>query len=148
MDPDHKSAAAMRENHLQMSALAEAQLDALPLASPASFLEMEWEDVQKALKGFTTASAGGCTGLRPSHLRSAMVPPWQTELVRQLIDVGNLMLKGSIPADIRPYLCGAKLAALPKVSGVGWLRRKAVGGPLSIFARPPQHGSETSSGPS
>ena len=117
VEPDHKSATAMREKHPPMSAAAQARLDALPRASPASSLELEWDDIQKALKGFPTASAGGCTGLRPSHLQSALIPAWQTDLVRQSTEVGNLMLKGYIPEDIRPYICGAKLAALPKPSG-------------------------------
>ena len=89
----------MREHHPQMSAEARAWLDALPSVSPASSLELEWEDVQKALKGFPTASAGGCTGLRPSHLQSALMPAWQIDLLRQLTEVGNLMLKGSIPEE-------------------------------------------------
>ena len=64
-------------------------------------------------------------GLRPSRLQTAMIPAWQTELARQLAQVGNLVLKGSIAEDIRASLCGARFGALPITSGVA---PTAVGG--------------------
>ena len=56
--------------------------------------------VRKALSSFAPISGAGQSGLRPSHLQEA--------------EVIKLMLRGEIPEDIRPWICGASLMALRK----------------------------------
>lgn len=83
------------------------------------------EQVEEAMRSFNRGSGGGPTGLRPQHLKDAMVPGWRDELVRQTTQLINLMLSGAACAEVQPWLCGASLTALPKPSGD--LRPVAVG---------------------
>ena len=55
--------------------------------------------------------------MKPQHLKDSLVPGWADEVGRQLQGVVNLMAKGAVPADLRPWLCGATLSALPKPTG-------------------------------
>lgn len=82
-----------------------------------------WE---KVIRAFPRGSAAGPSGLKPQHLRDALVPGWQDEILRQVTSLCNKLSRGEAPAAIRGWLCGASLAALPKPNGSD-LRPVAVG---------------------
>ena len=63
--------------------------------------------VVKALRSFPHGSGGGPTGLRPQHLRGAMVACLSDELIRQLASVINILAHARAPAQLQPYLGGA-----------------------------------------
>jgi hypothetical protein len=93
--------------------------------NPAAALQVDGDAVLKALNTFPKGSACGLSGLRPQHLKDAVVPGMQDEFARQLCQVVNLLLQGRAPESVRPWLCGAKLVALPKHDNT--LRPIAVG---------------------
>ena len=70
--------------------------------------------VRKAIKSFPKDSACGPCGLRPQHIRDAMVPGFEDELIRQLSALVNLLARGEAAPDARPFFCGATLVALRK----------------------------------
>ena len=84
---------------------------------PGAAVQVQAEAVRTAIISFPKGSAGGMSGLRPQHLQDALVPGMQYELLRQTTAVANLALKGTMPQEIRPWFCGAKLVALPKPEG-------------------------------
>ena len=84
------------------------------------------EDVEKTIRAFPRGSAAGPSGLKPQHLRDALVPGWQDEVLRQIASLCNKLARGEAPTSVRGWLCGASLAALPKPNGSG-LRPVAVG---------------------
>jgi hypothetical protein len=88
--------------------------------------QMSMDDIEKAIKSFPRGSAGGPSGLRPQHLKDAMVAGWGDEVARQLRNVANKMARGEIPEAARPYVLGAALTALAKPEGKG-LRPVAAG---------------------
>ena len=63
------------------------------------------------------STGAGPSGLRPQHLRDALVPGLADEFSRKLTDVLNILVKGDTPNGIRPWICGASLMALRKDSG-------------------------------
>ena len=70
--------------------------------------------VRKAIKSFPKDSGCGPCGLRPQHIRDAMVPGFEDELIRQLSALVNLLARGEAAPDARPFFCGATLVALRK----------------------------------
>ena len=70
-----------------------------------------------ALKSFNKHSGAGPSGLRPFHLRQALVPAHSDQVVDHLSSLVLLMTRGEAHADISPWLCGALLTALPKKDG-------------------------------
>jgi hypothetical protein len=89
-------------------------------------------EILKIVKSFPKASAGGASELKPQHVLDAFVHQWQGEVGRNLAAVTNQLLKGDCPDSVRPWLAGAKLAALPKPTG--GLRPIAVGETLRRIA--------------
>eukprot|EP00973_Karenia_brevis_P092549 12412956-Karenia_brevis.AAC.1 len=83
------------------------------------------EEVERAIRSFPKGSAAGPSGLRPKHLKDAMMPGVSDEFLRQVLAVGQLLARGEAPESVREWLCGASLAALPKPQG--GLRPIAVG---------------------
>ena len=67
----------------------------------------------------------GCSGLRPSHVRDALRPASSDMLLRLLSEVVSILLRGEVPEEVRPYVCGASIMALRKPNGT--LRPIAVG---------------------
>ncbi|MBM4023654.1 MAG: hypothetical protein FJ284_15705, partial [Planctomycetes bacterium] len=98
---------------------------ALRPVSAAAAAQADGEAVLKALNSFPRLSGAGPSGLRPQHLKEALVPGLRDEVIRQLTLLVNRLAKGDVPADVRPWLCGASLVALKKETGD--LRPIAVG---------------------
>lgn len=51
---------------------------------------------------------------RPQHVQVAVCPGWTDEFGRHLAGVINLLAKWQVLDSARPWVCGAKLVALPK----------------------------------
>ena len=64
--------------------------------SPAAALAVDSEAVAKAVSSFSRGSGGGMSGLRPIHIKEAMVPFMRDEVVKQLTEVVNLMAQGCV----------------------------------------------------
>ena len=99
---------------------------------PAASVVVTIEDVRRAIKSFPKGSGCGPSGLRPQHLRDALVPGFEDEVLRQLTAVINILLRGEAPDGARSFLSGASLTALPKDDGD--LRPIAVGEVLRRLA--------------
>ena len=103
-----------------------------PVHAAASVVH-DTEAVSRAIKSFPKGSGCGPSGLRPQHLRDALVPGFEDEVIRQLTAVVNILAKGEAPAEVRAFMSGAMLAALPKDDGdlrpiaVGEVLRRLVG---------------------
>ena len=86
--------------------------------------------ITAALKSFNKHSGAGPSGLRPFHLRQALVPAHSDQVVDHLASLVNLLVRGEAHNDVSPWLCGALLMALPKKDGTS--RPIAVG---EVFRR-------------
>jgi hypothetical protein len=84
--------------------------------------------LQKGCSTLVSKPLAGPSGLRPQHLKDALVPGLRDEVLRHMAHVVNLLGRGEAPADVQPWLCGASLVALPKEGGD--LRPVAVGDTL------------------
>ena len=78
----------------------------------------EIEKMVKGIKSFPKGSGGGASGLRPQHLKDALVPGFANEILRNIVGLVQLLARGEAPVAIQPYVCGASLAALPKDDGI------------------------------
>ena len=91
-------------------------------------LQFTAKDVQKAALSFRKGSAPGPSGLRPEHLNVVLkgAPANRTDKAgAALTRLVNIMVRGEVPEEVAPFLCGARLhAALKKDGG---LRPIAVG---------------------
>ena len=101
------------------------RLLALRRVAAAAAIQIDVEAVEKALKSFKRGSGAGPSGLRPEHLKAALVPGLRDEILRHMTLLVNLLARGEAPPEIQQWLCGASLTALPKPSG--GLRPIAVG---------------------
>ena len=90
------------------------------------------EAVTAGLKSFGKHSGAGTSGLRPFHLKQALVPAHADQVIDHLTTVVNLLVRGQAHADVSPWLCGAFLMALPKKDGTS--RPIAVGEVLRRLA--------------
>ena len=75
------------------------------------------EAITAALKSFNKHSGAGPSGLRPFHLRQALVPAYADQVVDHLVGLVNVLVRGEAHTDVSPWLCGALLMALPKKDG-------------------------------
>ncbi|XP_055347348.1 uncharacterized protein LOC129594623 isoform X1 [Paramacrobiotus metropolitanus] len=87
------------------------QLQKPPFVTPAEVLQ--------AVLSFPSGSAGGCSDLRPQHLKDMLCGPGavESELCSALTDFVNHVLHNDIPEDIRPFFFGANLIPLAKKDG-------------------------------
>ena len=116
--PSAETTKEMSGKHPRETDTVAANIKALTPVSPASAIQVGTDDVQQAILSFQKASAGGPSTLRPEHVQSALrCPGWSMEITRLCTDLVNLFLRGEAPEDVRPFLCGANLTALPKPSG-------------------------------
>ena len=115
----------MRAKHPAARVDDSRRMGALREVSSAAALSLGPEVIQQVIKAFPRGSAGGPSGLKPQHLKDALVPGMADEVVRHTTALVNLLVKGEACAAAQPFLCGAALAALPKSSG--GLRPVAVG---------------------
>ena len=66
-----------------------AQRPHLRVVSGAAVLQMDTETVGKSVRSFARGSAGGPSGLKPQHLKDALVPGWRDVVLRQLTAVAS-----------------------------------------------------------
>ena len=123
----------MESKHPLMRAEDAARLSELRAVASAAATHLDADAVANALSSFSRGSAGGSSGLRPQHLKEAVVLGLRDEVLRHLADVVNLTASGGAPPEIQEWLCGASLTALPKSSGD--LRPVAVGRNLAALDR-------------
>ena len=90
------------------------ELAKLRPVSPGAAPDADVDQVRRALASFAPTSGAGPSGLRPSHLQDALRYSSGDLTLRLLAEVVSLMMKGELPEDIRPWLCGAALMALRK----------------------------------
>ena len=91
-------------------------------------LQFGLQEVEKAALSFRWGSAPGPGGLRPEHMRITVKGAPANRAARAgaaLTRVVNLMSAGRVPAEVAPFLCGARLHAAKKKDG--GLRPIAVG---------------------
>ena len=100
-------------------------IEKLRPVSPGAVPDVDSDLVRRALATFASTSGAGPSGLRPSHLQNALRYSSNDQTLRLLSEVVLLMLRGEIPDDVRPSVCGASLMALRKPNGS--LRPMAVG---------------------
>jgi len=99
----------------------------------AAAVHVDEESVRKAILSFPKDSGAGPCGLRAQHLRDALVPGFEDELIRQLTALVNILARGEAPVSCQPFHCGATLVALPKEDAshrpiaVGEVMRRLVG---------------------
>jgi hypothetical protein len=77
-------------------------------------------EVRTVIRRFKCGSSGGPDGLRPIHLRdltAEVLGEAGVKLLDALTSVINIMLSGSVPDEICPFIYGANLIALGKKSG-------------------------------
>jgi hypothetical protein len=124
--------AEMRAKHPPARAEDEAATRELRKVDASTACRVDHVEILKLVKTFPKASAGGPSELKPQHVLDAFVHNWQGEVGRNLAAVVNMMLRGDCPESVRPWVMGAKLAALPKQAG--GLRPIAVGETLRRIA--------------
>ena len=78
---DAASTADMRSKHPEARDSEPARCAARPMAAAAALTALP-EDVIKGIRGFPEGSAGGMSGLKPQHLKDALVPGHADELGR------------------------------------------------------------------
>ncbi len=106
---EDKHAKARMEDRLLMGSLRGV--------SAAAAEVVEREVLETAIKSFPGGSASGPSGMKPQHLKDALAPGMADEVVRHSTALLNLMAQGRAPAEVRSWLCGASLVALPKFGG-------------------------------
>ena len=76
-------------------------------------------EVAKAVKKFRRGSAPGPDGLRPEHLSATLqaAPGRRDRALQSLTSLVNAMAGGGVPAEVAPFLCGARLHAAAKKDG-------------------------------
>lgn len=102
---------------------------ALPRTADPVPYEFTAEEVLAAVQSFPTASAGGCIGLKPQHLKEVTactaITHTCTYVVAQLTRVVNMLAAGAVAEAIMDVIAGAPLYALAKKAG--GIRPVAVG---------------------
>ena len=106
----------------------QAMLGPTPTTEPR---KVGTETVLTAIRQFPKGSAAGPSGLRPQHLKDALVPGWSDEVLRALQAFADKLLVEDVHPAARPWFVGARLMALPKTDGR--LRPVAVGETLRRF---------------
>ena len=73
-----------------------------------------------AIRSFPNGSAGGPDRLKPQHLKDVIQGVDIVEdspFLCALTEFCNLVLRGNVPDEVRPFFFGATLVALRKQSG-------------------------------
>ena len=92
-------------------------IEKLRPVGPGAVPDVDPDLVRLALATFASTSGAGPGGLRTSHLQDALRYSSGDQTLRLLSEVVLLMMKGEIPEDVRPWVCGASLMALRKPNG-------------------------------
>ena len=83
-------------------------------------LQVEAQVVRTAVESFNAGSSGGLSGLRPQHLKDALLArscDANGLFVVALTSLVNLILAGNVPSSIQPILFGAAVTAFNKKEG-------------------------------
>ena len=83
----------------------------------AEDLELTEDDVITSICSFDRMTASGAMGLKASVLRSLIAVDETKTLARAITRFVTFCAAGHVPMEIRPYLAGACLTALPKPDG-------------------------------
>ncbi len=127
----------MRRKHPEARDSAFARCDNLRPVAGAAAPNRTGDEVLKAIKGFPQGSAGGKSGLKPQHLKDALVPGYGDEMVRTITEVATLLASGKAHPSAREWICCASLTALSKPDGslrpiaIGETLRRLVGKALA-----------------
>src|SRR6218665_3058935 len=95
-------------------------------------LQISERSIVNAISSFPPGSAAGPDGVTPQHLKDLISVGADCSLIRQLSELVNLMLEGSLPVEVNEIICGANLIALKKRDG--GIRPIAVGYTLRRLA--------------
>jgi hypothetical protein len=108
--PCSNAATALQELHPQRS------MPVVPVASGQTMsIEVECAAVIKACKAFPPGSTGGPSGLRPVHLSEMLKTDGDdANLGQALAEFCSDFLNGTLPAEARPWFCGARIIGIPK----------------------------------
>ena len=106
-----------------------------PPITEAQPLSFDQQTVKKGVQSFKRGSAPGPSGWRPEHLKTALTsaPGRRDKALENLTRLVNSMLKGEVPEEVTPFLCGGRLHAAIKKDGglrpiaVGDVGRRLVG---------------------
>ena len=78
-------------------------------------LDFEASDVRRACRSFPPGSTGGPSGLcPPCHLTEMLKSDENDTLAQALADFVSDFNAGKLPAEARPWFCGARLIGLEK----------------------------------
>ena len=130
----------MRSKHPAARNSERSAFEELRRISGAAAPSFSSDALAKALASFPRGSGPGPSGLRPQHLKDALLPGFRDELLRHAAGVANILVRGEAPTSVQPWLCGASLVALPKPDGthrpiaVGEVWRRLVGKALLEFS--------------
>ena len=99
--------------------------DTTPIPPPSvtefeASLQVNGQDIMKAIRSFPKGSSGGPDGLRPQHLCDLTGPSageGGVLLLQALSDFANFVLSGNTPMQVRPFFFGASVIALNKKDG-------------------------------
>ena len=95
-------------------------------------LQISERSIVNAISSFPPGSAAGPDGVTPQHLKDLISVGADCSLIRQLSELVNLMLEGSLPVEVNEVIYGANLIALKKRNG--GIRPIAVGYTLRSLA--------------
>ena len=138
---DAETADKLRALHPTGVPVRHVPADDLPLHG-----ELDVDTVLKELRSFPAGTAGGPSGLRPQHLKDALVQGHSDSFLEQLTDLLSLLASGSAHPAAKPYVAGANLIGIPKKDNGA--RPIAVGEALrrltskSILATSAEHAEE------
>ena len=102
---DASSTADMRAGHPEARGAEAERCARLRRAAAAAAPIVLPEDVVKGIRGFPEGSAGGMSGLKPQHLKDALVRGQADEVSRALTDVVNLLASGKAHDSARQWIC-------------------------------------------
>ncbi|CAL1143640.1 unnamed protein product [Cladocopium goreaui] len=114
LPPSRATLEALAAQHPQAAPPDVAQLGP---ARPAAVPEVTKENVVRAVRSFSRASAPGPSGLRADHLKETLSTAHGDEVASHLVALCQLLARGEAPALVAPHLAGARLHALPKKQG-------------------------------
>jgi hypothetical protein len=114
---DATTTADMKAKHPDARPSEAARCGGLRPVAAAAALAALPEEVIRGVKSFPEGSAGGMSGLKPQHLKDALVPGYADELARSLAEVVNLLASGRAHPSARQWVCCASLTALAKPDG-------------------------------
>ena len=80
-------------------------------------LQVNREDVMKALRSFPLGSSGGPDGLTPQHITDLLSGATDDSFQQALVDFVNLLLAGSLDKEVSAIVFGGRLIALSKKDG-------------------------------